>query len=198
MKASSFVTIKNESIGKLVIRKSTFLSFAIPVDNVDIVDNKVKELRKKYYDARHLCYAYVLFPEGQTFRASDGGEPSGTAGRPILGAIRSMGLTNVLVIVVRYFGGIKLGTSGLIGAYKQAAEEALSHAAFVTSEIEETFNTTFDYSSLNEVMQLLKRYEAKIFLKQIDSVCSLSFKIGVNYSEQMIQQLSKISSVKFF
>lgn len=197
MKVSSFVTIKNESVGKLVIRKSSFLSFAIPADNIAIIESKIKELRKTYHDARHICYAYVISPEGQDFKSSDGGEPSGTAGRPILGAIRSKALTNVLVAVVRYFGGIKLGTSGLIAAYKQAAEEALSRALFVTCEIEDTFNITFNYNTLNEVMQILKHYEAKIIFKQIDSVCSFSFKIGVRVSEEARQLLSKILSLKF-
>jgi uncharacterized YigZ family protein len=197
MKESSFITIKNVSIGKLVIKKSTFLSFAIPVDNVTTIECNIKELRKTYHDARHICYAYVISPEGQNFRASDGGEPSGTAGRPILSTIRSKALTNVLVAVVRYFGGIKLGTSGLIAAYKQAAEEALNQAVFVTCKIEDTINMTFNYTSLNDVMHILKHYEAKILSKQIDSVCSFSFKIDINFSQEVKQQLSKILSLQF-
>lgn len=197
MKESSFITIKDESIGKLVFRKSTFLSFAIPVDNIISIESNLKKLRKTYHDARHICYAYVISPEGQNFRASDGGEPSGTAGRPILAAIRSKALTNVLVAVVRYFGGIKLGTSGLIASYKQAAEEALNQAVFVTYEIEDTINITFNYTNLNEVMQILKHYETEIFFKQIDSVCTFSFKVGINFSGEVKQKLSKILSLQF-
>jgi uncharacterized YigZ family protein len=197
MKASSYVTIRKESSGKVVIKKSSFLSFAIPIENLEEFENKIRDFKKQYYDARHVCYAFVLSPEGDVSRASDGGEPSGTAGRPILGVIHSNGLTNVAVVVVRYFGGIKLGTSGLIAAYKEAAEQALSQAERMECEVEETFHLSFEYSHVNDVMRLLKFYHAKVLSNQMDLICSLSFSVGVNLSEAITQQLSKIESVKF-
>ena len=162
-----YSTIKASSQAKLVIRKSTFLSFVLSTDNVEEAEDKIKEYRKTYYDARHVCFAYILCPDSSAERSSDAGEPSGTAGRPILGAIRSAGLTNVLVIVVRYFGGIKLGTSGLIAAYRQAAELAIQKAETVVCITKSTYNLQFPYSQLSAVLQVLGKQDVHIINTEI-------------------------------
>ena len=143
--SDTFRTIKNISKSIYTEKRSKFLAFAIPVESVDEVKTIVSEYQKEYYDARHVCYAYMLGSERLEFRANDNGEPSGTAGKPILGQINSNELTNILVIVVRYFGGIKLGTSGLIVAYRQAAADAIAEAEVVEKTVDEDISFIFEY-----------------------------------------------------
>ena len=141
--SDTFRTIKNISKSIYTEKRSKFLAFAIPVESVEEVKAIVSEYQKEYYDARHVCYAYMLGSERLEFRANDNGEPSGTAGKPILGQINSNELTNILVIVVRYFGGIKLGTSGLIVAYRQAAADAIAEAEVVEKTVDEDISFIF-------------------------------------------------------
>ena len=151
----SFKTIAFIAEGTYSEKRSKFLAFAIPVTTVDEVKQYVAEYQKRYYDARHACYAYMLGAERTEFRANDNGEPSGTAGKPILGQINSYGLTNILIIVVRYFGGIKLGTSGLIVAYRQAAIEALEQATIVERTVDDDITFAFEFPMMNA-----ERYES--------------------------------------
>ncbi len=158
----TFLTIKSVSEGIFKDKGSKFLSFAFPVETVDEVKTIVQQKRTEFYDARHVCYAYMLGAERTTFRAVDDGEPSSTAGRPILGQINSCQLTNVLVIVVRYFGGILLGTSGLINAYKEAAAAAIENAQIEEKIIKSAIQVTFKYPQLNDIMRVVKEQDLEV------------------------------------
>lgn len=160
--SDTFRTIKNISKSIYTEKRSKFLAFAIPVESVEEVKAIVSEYQKVYYDARHVCYAYMLGAERLDFRANDNGEPSGTAGKPILGQINSNELTNILVIVVRYFGGIKLGTSGLIVAYRQAAADAIAEAEVIEKTVDEDISFIFEYPFLNDVMRIVKEENPQI------------------------------------
>ncbi len=196
MKACCYTTVGTAGEAKLVIRKSTFLSFAVPVWTTGDVEERIRDFRKKFYDARHICYAYVLEPDGSVARGSDNGEPSGTAGRPILGVIRSAGLTGVLVVVVRYFGGIKLGTGGLAAAYKEAAEEAVGKAAHVSRPVEDRIAFAYDYARINAVMKLLKAAGARIETNSIDMLCRTCITVTADKTEGLRAQLLKVPSLK--
>ena len=150
-------------------KRSKFIAMAFPVTTLDEIKEHLAECQKKYFDARHVCYAYMLGPERLEWRVNDNGEPSGTAGKPILGQINSRGLTDVLVAVVRYFGGVKLGTSGLIEAYRQATVEVLNNAEIVTRYVEKNITIFFDYPVMNEVMKLVKEYSPAVVLQEYDS-----------------------------
>ena len=158
----TFLTIKSVSEGIFKDKGSKFLSFAFPVETVDEVKTIVQQKRTEFYDARHVCYAYMLGAERATFRAVDDGEPSSTAGRPILGQINSCQLTNVLVIVVRYFGGILLGTSGLINAYKEAAAAAIENAQIEEKIVKSAIQVTFKYPQLNDIMRVVKEQDLEV------------------------------------
>lgn len=158
----TFLTIKSVSEGIFKDKGSKFLSFAFPVETVDEVKTIVQQKRTEFYDARHVCYAYMLGAERTSFRAVDDGEPSSTAGRPILGQINSCQLTNVLVIVVRYFGGILLGTSGLINAYKEAAAAAIENAQIEEKIVKSAIQVTFKYPQLNDIMRVVKEQDLEV------------------------------------
>ncbi|MFZ4725475.1 MAG: YigZ family protein, partial [Paludibacter sp.] len=166
-----YKTILTHSEGIYKEKGSKFLAFAIPVKNVDEVKEIVKEYKKEYYDARHVCYAYMLGSERNEFRSNDDGEPNGTAGRPILGQINSRELTNILVIVVRYFGGILLGTGGLVSAYKEATADALNQAQIIEKNVEENITLNFEYTQLNDVMKVIKESNAQILHQKFDNLC---------------------------
>ncbi len=174
---------------------SKFLSFAIPVNNSDEVKELVKNYRKEYYDSRHVCYAYMLGAERKEWRANDDGEPSGTAGRPILGQINSRELTNILVVVVRYFGGILLGTGGLVVAYKEAVADALNQAEIIERTVDETISINFDYMLINEVMKIIKDTNTKIFSQNFDNLCSMQLSIHKQDVKLLIKKLEKINSL---
>jgi len=152
----TYKTIETESKGLFKDRGSRFIAIAIPVISQEEIKVRLEELRKEYHDARHHCYAWVLSPDRQAWRSNDDGEPSGTAGRPILGQINSRELTNILVVVIRYFGGTLLGVSGLINAYRSATADALNNAAIIEKHLGESWLITFPYSAMNDVMKVLK------------------------------------------
>ena len=181
----TYRTIAAPAEGLYKDKGSKFLSFAIPVGSEEEVKQHMERLKKEYFDARHHCYAYVLGPKGETFRANDDGEPSGTAGRPIHGQILSAGLTDVLVVVVRYFGGILLGTSGLITAYKEATRDALSQAQVKECTVDQRYRIEFDYLSMNSVMKLLKEYSLVPQNQQYDMDCSLEVDLRLSLCERM-------------
>lgn len=164
---------------------SKFLAFAYPVSSEAEVKTHIDRIKKEYFDARHHCYAYALGPKGENFRANDDGEPSGTAGRPIHGQILSAGLTNVLVVVVRYFGGILLGTSGLIVAYKEATKDALSQAKVKECTVDQRYKIEFDYLSMNSVMKILKDFSLVPQNQQYDLTCSLEVDLRISLCERM-------------
>lgn len=196
VKDNSYITIGAGTKGKTVVKKSIFISLAVPVGSLSEMEERLREIRKEYQDARHVCYGCVFLAEDREFRSSDGGEPSGTAGRPILGVLRSHGLTNVLIAVVRYFGGIKLGTGGLVVAYRGAAEEALATAEILTVTVEKPLDVTLDYAHLNEVMILLKRNKVLVVSKEIDTVCRIRMKVKIDLYAALSGLLSAIPTVK--
>ena len=174
-------------------KRSKFLAFAHHVTSVDEVKEIVGAYRKKYYDARHCCYAYMLGPERQEFRANDDGEPSSTAGKPILGQINKAELTDILVVVIRYFGGVKLGTSGLIVAYREATIDVLSHCEEVTKQVEEIVTYDFTYPMMNDVMRIVKEMNPRMVDQQFDNTCSIQLSIRKSEAEQLRTRLKKLS-----
>ena len=174
-------------------KRSKFLAFAHHVTSVDEVKEIVGAYRKRYYDARHCCYAYMLGPERQEFRANDDGEPSSTAGKPILGQINKAELTDILVVVIRYFGGVKLGTSGLIVAYREATIDVLSHCEEVTKQVEEIVTYDFTYPMMNDVMRIVKEMNPRIVDQQFDNTCSIQLSIRKSEAEQLRTRLKKLS-----
>lgn len=193
----TFQTLSASTKGIYKEKGSKFLSFAIPVTDVEEIKNIVKEYRKRFFDARHVCYAYMLGADRTEFRANDDGEPSGTAGRPILGQINSRDLTNVLVIVVRYFGGILLGTGGLITAYKEAAADALNQADILEKTVEVSFSFYFQYVMMNDVMRVIKDTNAQIIKQNFDNQCSMKISIRMQDAELLINKLKSINSLYF-
>ena len=191
----TYKTISEKKVGEGYIteKRSKFLAFAHHVDTVDEVKEIVAAYRKKYFDARHVCWAYMLGPERTDFRANDDGEPSSTAGKPILGQINSNELTNILVVVIRYFGGVLLGTSGLIVAYKTAASEAIADALLETRLIEEEINYSFTYPMMNDVMRIVKDMQPRIVSQTFDNTCEIRLAIRKSQAETLKAKLSKLS-----
>lgn len=174
-------------------KRSKFLAFAHHVETIDEIKDILASYRKKYYDARHVCYAYVLGADKADFRANDDGEPSSTAGKPILGQIYSYDLTNVLVIVVRYYGGVNLGTGGLIVAYRTAAADALDHATIETRLVEEVITYSFPYPMMNAVMHVIKEMQPRIVSQTFDNTCSISMSIRQEMAPVLRDRLEKLS-----
>ena len=173
----TFLTITQPTTSLFKEKGSKFFAFAYPVDNEQEIKEKLDELRKKHYDATHHCYAYILGKEKKNVRANDDGEPSGTAGLPILGQIKSKNLTNILVVVVRYFGGTKLGASGLVSAYKTATAEVLAQADVIEEIATQQFSFSFNYTQINEVMRFIKNNHLKIIHQNIDNQCDMTLEI---------------------
>jgi uncharacterized YigZ family protein len=193
--SDTYKTISKPTEGIYKEKGSRFLSFSIPVSNVEEVREIVKEYRKRFFDARHVCYAYILGADRTDFRANDDGEPSGTAGRPILGQINSRELTNVLIIVVRYFGGILLGTGGLVTAYKEVAAAALNQAGIIEKTVKETISINFDYVQMNDVMRVIKEINPQILSQTFDNQCNMQLSIRKQDSKLLVGKLEKISSL---
>ena len=191
--SDTYLTIQDKSEGIYTEKRSKFLAFAHPVETIDEIKDLLTDYKKKYYDARHVCYAYMLGPERTDFRANDDGEPSSTAGKPILGQINSRELTNILVVVVRYFGGVKLGTSGLIVAYREAAAEALSAATVIEKTIEETITFTFPYVMMNSVMRVVKELNPRIVEQKYDETCIITLAIKRSMAPMLEERLNKLA-----
>lgn len=170
-------------------KRSKFLAFAHHVDTIEDVKTIVAGYRKRFFDARHVCYAYMLGHDRSLFRANDDGEPSSTAGKPILGQINSRGLTNVLIIVVRYYGGVNLGTGGLIVAYRAAAADALDHAQIEERTIEFILTHTFPYEEMNRVMNTAKELAARIVSQKFDNTCEITLAVPQSKREELINRL---------
>ncbi len=191
----SYKTIEKTAEGYITERKSKFISYVIPVETEDDVKTILEEYRKKYYNARHVCWAYMLGPTREDYRSNDDGEPSGTAGRPILGQINSFGLTNVLILIARYFGGTLLGTGGLVRAYKEAAAAAIENAKIVEKTVDDSFILHFDYPLLNEVMRVLNLFESAKWTQNFTETCEMEITIRQSLSKQLAQSLSAIYGV---
>ena len=187
-----YKTIQATSEGYYTEKRSKFLAFAHHVETVDEVKDILAGYRKKYYDARHVCYAYMLGAGREEFRANDDGEPSSTAGKPILGQINSNELTDILIVVVRYYGGVNLGTSGLIVAYREAAADAIAHADIVTRQVEEEIVYQFSYPQMNDVMRIVKEMQPRVVSQSFDNTCEIRLRIRQSEAEQLRQKLNKL------
>ena len=186
-------TIKTEGEGYYTEKRSKFLAFAHHVTSVEEIKDILAQYRKKYYDARHVCYAYMLGPERTEFRANDDGEPSSTAGKPILGQINSQELTDILIVVVRYYGGVNLGTSGLIVAYREAAADAIAHSEIETRQVEELVTYSFAYPMMNDVMRIVKEMQPRIVSQTYESTCEIQLSIRKSEAEMLRNKLAKLS-----
>jgi uncharacterized YigZ family protein len=193
----TYLTISSVSEALYKDKGSKFYAFAYPVQSVEQIKEILAEKRKEYYDARHVCYAYMLGYERNVFRANDDGEPSGTAGRPILGQINSSNLTDILIIVVRYFGGTLLGTSGLIQAYKTSAAEAIAAATIEERIVEKTFVSKFGYQDLNAVMRIMKDFDLAIVNQIQEMDCTLYFRIRLGDIDRVRDRFDKLDFVSF-
>lgn len=192
--ADTYKTVSKEVCeGFYSEKRSKFLAFVHHVDSVDEAMAIVKEYRKKYYDARHCCYAYVLGSDRADFRANDDGEPSSTAGKPILGQLNRLELTDVLVVVIRYYGGVNLGTGGLIVAYRTATEDALSKAVIEEKFVEERITYRFTYPMINAVMRVVKETGARIVSQSFDNDCEILLSIRQSLTEGLQARLDKLS-----
>ena len=189
----TYKTIEEQGEGIYTEKRSKFLAFAIPVTTIEQVKEQVDAYQKKYYDARHVCYAYRLGERGEQERSNDNGEPSGTAGKPILGQIHSKELTNVLVIVVRYFGGVKLGTSGLIVAYRLAAAEALEAVPHIEKTINSEITLRFSYPLLNDVLRIVKEEAPKVVEQVFDNECVVRLSMRLSRMPRLVERYEKLS-----
>ena len=188
-----YKTLKTEGEGYYTDKRSKFLAFAHHVSTVEEIKEILARYRKKYFDARHVCYAYMLGPERLEFRANDDGEPSSTAGKPILGQINSNELTDILIVVVRYYGGVNLGTSGLIVAYREAAADAIAHSEIETRQVEAIITYNFPYPMMNDVMRIVKDMQPRIVSQTYDNTCEIKLSIRKSEAEQLRNRLQKLS-----
>ena len=192
----TYKTIIGVAEGIYTEKRSKFIAIAIPVHTVEEIKQHLDIYQKKYYDARHVCYAHMLGHERKDFRANDNGEPSGTAGKPILGQINSNGLTDILIVVVRYFGGIKLGTSGLIVAYKAAAAEAIANATIIEKTVDDEIAVAFEYPFMNDVMRIVKDEEPEILDQSYDMDCLMKLRIRRSMMGKLRARLEKVETAR--
>jgi uncharacterized YigZ family protein len=191
-----YLSISSPSEGLYKEKGSRFIAFAYPVFSESEVKQHLNELKKKYYDARHHCYAYRLGVDGEQWRAVDDGEPSSSAGKPILGQLLSNNLTNIVVFVVRYFGGIKLGVPGLINAYRSATADAILNAEIVEKEDKDSFAIEFNYTAMNDVMKIIKDEHPEIVKQEFEMICRIELRIRRSLSETLKDKFAKIESLK--
>ncbi|MDR0757580.1 MAG: IMPACT family protein [Tannerella sp.] len=195
MADDSYRTIRAPAEGYHTEKRSRFISYAIPVHTVEDAKAWIDKYRRQYYDARHVCWAYMLGAERVAFRANDDGEPSSTAGKPILGQINSSELTDILIVVVRYFGGIELGTGGLTVAYRTAAAAAIAAAQIEVRTVDTRIVIGFEYPFLNRVMRIVKDMQPKILSQTFDMDCEMTLSIRKNEADALIKRLLTVESV---
>jgi uncharacterized YigZ family protein len=193
--ADIFYTLSDKCEGIYKEKMSKFLAFAIPVNTVEEAKAEIATYQKKYFDARHVCWAYMIGVNRDQFLSNDNGEPSGTAGKPILGQINSFNLTNVVIIVVRYFGGIKLGTSGLIVAYREAAREAINAGEIIECHEMATITFTFPYLAMNDVMKIVKSPDVNVLGQVFDNACEMTISTRADNQEMITKKLLNIDGV---
>ena len=191
----TYRTVENISEGLYKEKGSKFISFAYPIKNEEEVKEIVNLLKEEYYDARHHCYAWRLGVENPRTRAVDDGEPSSTAGKPILGQIISQDLTNILIVVIRYFGGTKLGVSGLIVAYREAALDAIQNGFVIEKTVDDIFTITFSYMAMNDVMKVIKDLEPEVLERNFELECKMTLSIRMQNSSELRERLSKVESL---
>ncbi|MDE6266531.1 MAG: IMPACT family protein [Muribaculaceae bacterium] len=193
--ADLYKTISEPSTATIREKMSRFIAFAHPVETAEQAKGVIADYQRKYHDARHVCWAYMLGQQRLDFLSSDNGEPSGTAGKPILGQINSFGLTNIVIVVVRYFGGIKLGTPGLIQAYREAARSAIEEATIVEERVKVTSTVSFGYVNITPVMRILKNPSVNILSQNFDNTCSITFSTAADDMEPVLAQLKKVEGL---
>lgn len=193
MQEDTYFTIEQDAQGYYTEKRSKFYAFAHHVETADDVKQLQQKYKKQYYDARHICYAYRLKSDGSEFRANDDGEPSGTAGKPILGALLSQELTQTAVFVIRYYGGVNLGTGGLVVAYREATLDALSHADRKERLVEEEVKYDFPYPMMNSVMRIVKEMQPRIVAQDFQTNCSITLSIRRSLAQQLRQRLEKLA-----
>lgn len=191
----SYLTISSPAESIYKERSSKFLAFAYPVENEEQIRLHLDTLRKKYYDATHHCYAWRLGPHGEQFRANDDGEPSSTAGRPILGQLLSKEVTNCLVVVVRYFGGTKLGVPGLIAAYKDSTSEVLAACDIIERTVDVSIRIEYPYIVMNDVMRIIKEEQPTIIGQEFDNLCSMQLAMRSSRANGLIGKLKKVEGL---
>jgi len=191
--SDEYKTIKEPAQGSFRDKGSRFLAFAFPVSSEQEVKQKLETLRKQYYDATHHCYAYVLGFDKSAYRVNDDGEPSGTAGRPIYGQILSADLTNILIVIIRYYGGTKLGVPGLINAYKTATSEALSKAVKVTRIVKEMYQVEYPYEAMNDVMKIIKDESLEVINNEFGTKCVIRLAIRHSEAGRVVSKFSKLN-----
>jgi uncharacterized YigZ family protein len=192
----TYRTIEVLSEGIYKEKGSRFIAFAIPVKTVDEIKSHLEAYRKKYYDARHVCYAYRVGTENEEYRYNDDGEPSGTAGKPIYGQILSKELTDVLIVVVRYFGGVKLGTGGLAVAYKEAAADALNNNVVVEKNIQAVYRVAFSYENMNAVLQFIKAENIEVTDRNFDASCSMTCFVPKAKNALFLAKMKEIAKIE--
>ncbi len=191
-----YKTIEKPSEGIYKEKGSKFLAYAFPVFSEEEIKEHIHRLREEYYNARHHCFAWQLGTDGTQYRANDDGEPSGTAGKPILGQLNSHELTNILVVVVRYFGGTKLGVPGLIRAYKEATIDAITNALVVQRTVNDTYKLYFEYAAMNDIMKIMKDENLNILDQQFDLACCIEFSLRQSETEKVVERLENVESAK--
>jgi uncharacterized YigZ family protein len=197
MESDTYLTIKAFSQGLYKEKGSRFISFAYPAANQEEIRNILDEIRKEHHSARHHCFAWMLGQDRHTFRANDDGEPSGSAGKPILGQINTFELTNTLVVVVRYFGGKLLGVSGLVNAYRSAAESAINNSEIIKLYVQEYYELVFPYSSINDVMKVIKDEDISQSKQKFEIECRLTINFRRSARERILNNLSRINGLKY-
>ncbi len=196
MQKDQYKTIKSPSEGLFKDKGSKFLAFAYPFENESEVKNIIEPLRKEHFKAVHFCYAYRIGLDRTNFRVNDDGEPSGSAGRPILNVLLSKEITNILVVVVRYWGGTLLGVSGLINAYKSATEEAIANADIIEKTVNEVYQITFAYVQMNDVMKVVKDFDLKIKNQQFDNQCVIEIEFRKSMASQVVGRFEKVEGIE--
>lgn len=191
-----YKTIADIAEGYITEQRSKFISYALPVKTPEEAKEVIDRYRKKHYDARHVCWAYMLGIDRNQFRVNDDGEPSSTAGKPILGVINSHALTDILIVVVRYFGGVKLGTSGLIVAYRAAAQDAIEQAKIIEKTVDEDIFIGFEYPFLNGIMKIVKEEQPLIVSQKLDTNCEMILRIRKDEAEKLKSRLLKVESTR--
>lgn len=194
MREDTYQTVLGRAEGLYKEKGSKFIGLAFPVTSEEEVKEILTSLRKEYHDARHHCYSYIIGFKGKHWRANDDGEPSGTAGRPIHGQLQSRNLTNTLIVVIRYFGGTKLGVSGLINAYKTSASDALDHAQIVTKTVNDIYRIDFGYLAMNDIMKLVKDESLNLIEQNFDTSCFINVGIRQGRTSAVLSKIEKIDS----
>ena len=196
MKGDTYLTIAAHAEGLYKEKGSKFIALAYPVSDEEAIKSLLDDIKRKYYDARHHCYAYRLGREGLVFRANDAGEPNHSAGDPILGQLRSYNLTDVLIVVVRYFGGTKLGVGGLINAYKTAAADAIENSNIITKVASANIHLQFDYLAMNDVMRLVKDYDLNIKKQEFENTCQMVLEVRMSLQDEVVAKLGAMENVE--